>query len=428
MIRATADQVESTSIAMARPPDLEMLGSPPLPVAGVRLAAAAAGLRYSDRDDIALIELCEGAVATGVFTRNHFKAAPVAVAQAHLGECPPRYLLVNAGIANAGAGEDGIADAECCCKALADLASVPTAAVLPFSTGVIGRRLPVDRVEKTLPGLLSALSDNAWGDAARAIMTTDTRPKSEGVFCALGDTVPPVTITAIAKGAGMICPDMATMLAFIATDIELVASDARKLLAETCESSFNVITVDGDTSTNDACMLLATGRSGARFSALDDEGRSAFSAALSRVMQGLAQSIVRDAEGASRFITIKVEGALDAEAARIVAMTVANSPLVKTALSTGDPNWGRILAAIGRAPVNLAIDDVDFYFGEGRDEIKVVTHGAVDPGYEEARGVAALANTDIKIRITLGKGDASVKVWTSDLTAEYVMVNANYRS
>ncbi len=413
---------------MAKPPDGKPRGTPPLPVAGVRLATGAAGLRYSGRDDVALIELCEGAVAAGVFTRNRFKAAPVVVAQAHLSQCAPRYLLINAGVANAGVGAQGIADAKHCCAALARLGGVPGEAVLPFSTGVIGRRLPTGKIEAVLPGLLPALSGDAWDDAARAIMTTDTVPKCEGVARRCGRSESPVTLTGIAKGAGMIRPDMATMLAFVATDIELAAADAQRLLAETCETSFNAITVDGDTSTNDACVLLATGRSGLRFSALGDAGRAEFTAALSQVTQGLAQAIVRDAEGASRFVTIEVERAPAAAAARAVAMTVANSPLVKTALSAGDPNWGRILAAIGRAPVALAAEKVDFYFGGGATEVKVVTKGALDPGYEEARGVAALAGSDVLIRIALGAGDASARVWTSDLTADYVRINADYRS
>ncbi len=413
---------------MAKPPDRDALGTPPLPVAGVRLAAAAAGLRYRGRDDVALIELCEGTVAAGVFTRNRFKAAPVVVAQEHLSRRQPRYLLINAGVANAGVGAQGIGDAKQCCGALARLGDVPVEAVLPFSTGVIGRRLPTDPLEAALPGLLSALSDDAWTDAAHAMMTTDTRPKSEGVSCLQAHAAAPVTITGIAKGAGMIRPDMATMLAFVASDIGLDAATAQRLLAETCATSFNAITVDGDTSTNDACVLLATGRSGVRFSALDDDGRAAFTAALAQVMQGLAQSIVRDAEGASRFVTIEVESAPDAEAARVVAMTVAHSPLVKTALSAGDPNWGRVLAAIGRAPVAGQIENVDFYFGAGADEVQVVAKGAAAPDYTEARGAAALAGTDVFIRIVLGTGTASARVWTSDLTADYVRINADYRS
>ncbi len=409
---------------MAKAPDPKILGTQPLPVAGVRLAAGAADLRYIQRDDVALIELCEGATAVGVFTRNRFKAAPVIVAQAHLAECPPRYLLINAGIANAGTGAQGIADAERCCSALAAFGGVLPEAVLPFSTGVIGSRLPADKIEAVLPGLLAALSEDGWRNTARAMMTTDTRPKLEGVSRVCGDGGSPVTITGAAKGAGMIRPDMATMLAFIATDVQLSGAAARRLLADACETSFNAITVDGDTSTNDACMLLASGRSGVQFSALDEDGRAAFAAALLQVMQGLAQSIVKDAEGASRFVTIKVEDAADTEAARAVAMTVANSPLVKTALSVGDPNWGRVLAAIGRAPADVDMDNVDFYFGDHQ----VVSGGALDAAYTEQRGLEALAGDEILIRIALGMGDASAQVWTSDLTADYVRINADYRS
>ena len=402
----------------------KQLGTPPLSVAGVRLAAAAAELRYSGRDDVVLIELCEGATAAAMFTRNRFVAAPVIVAREHLACRPPRYLLINAGVANAGIGAQGVADAKHCCAALADRAGTPAEAVLPFSTGVIGEPLPTGKLEAVLPQLLSALSDNAWEDAARAMMTTDTVPKTEGTTCECTPGGPPVTITGIAKGAGMICPDMATMLAFVATDIELDTVAARRLLAATCEASFHAITVDGDTSTNDACVLAATGRSGVRFSELDAGGREVFSAALGKVTQGLAQSIVRDAEGASRFVTIEVEGASDTTAARAVAMTVAHSPLVKTALSAGDPNWGRVLAAIGRAPVGVDASKVDFYFGGSR----VVAGGKVDPDYEEAQGTAAFAGRDVLIRIVLGLGKASARVWTSDLTADYVRINADYRS
>ncbi len=409
---------------MAKSPDSAFLGTLPLPVPGVRLGSAAAGLRYRGRDDVAVIELCEGAVTAGVFTSNRFGAAPVVVARDHLARRAPRYLLINAGVANAGLGDPGISAAKHCCHALAELAQVPVEAVLPFSTGVIGQALPAEKIVATLPGLLESLSADAWLDAARAMMTTDTVPKSEGVSCACGDAGLPVTITGVAKGAGMIHPDMATMLAFVATDIELSVAEARSLLTKATEHSFHSITVDGDTSTNDACVLSATGRSGIRFSALDDAGRVAFSEALSRVMQGLAKSIIRDAEGASRFITIEVEGAAEPRGARAVAMTVANSPLVKTALSSGDPNWGRVLAAIGRSPVAVDIGKVDFYFGDCR----VVTSGVVDGGYREERGAAALAGREVVLRIVVGAGHASARVWTSDLTADYVRINADYRS
>ena len=409
---------------MARSPDSDFFGALPLPVSGVRLASAPAGLRYAGRDDVALIELCEGAVSSGVFTQNRFAAAPVVVAREHLAKRAPRYLLINAGVANAGLGDPGIAATRRCCDALAGLAAIPAEAVLPFSTGVIGEALPAAKIVAVLPGLLAGLSADAWLDTARAMMTTDTAPKSEGVSCVCGDAASPVTITGVAKGAGMIHPDMATMLAFVATDIELNSAEADSLLVEAAGCSFHSVTVDGDTSTNDACTLSATGRSGVRFSALDAAGRAAFGEALSRVMQGLAKSLVRDAEGASRFITIEVEGAADRRDARTVAMTVANSPLVKTALSAGDPNWGRILAAIGRAPANVDIARVDFYFGDCR----VVASGAVDRDYREEKGNAALAGREIALRIVLGVGNASTRVWTSDLTADYVRINADYRS
>ena len=417
-------RVKNTSIVMVKSRDFKILGTRPLAVAGIRLAATSADLRYHNRDDVALIELCEGTIAAGMFTRNRFKAAPVIVSQEHLAKCSPRYLLINAGIANAGVGSQGIADAKYCCRALGRLGSVQVESVLPFSTGVIGQPLPSKKIEAVLPDLLSSLSDNHWLDVAAAMMTTDTMPKSEGVRRVYGRIDSPVTITGIAKGAGMICPNMATMLAFVATDMELSVAEAQKLLSEACEISFHSITIDGDTSTNDACMLLATGSSGVQFSSLNDLERVAFSETLAQLMQGLAKSIVRDAEGASRFVTIKVECAPDISTARSVAMTVAHSPLVKTALFSGDPNWGRVLAAIGRAPCDIDIDKVDFYF----DNSRVVAGGEIDSNYDEAQGVTALAGSDVLIRIVLGMGDALAQVWTSDLTTDYVKINANYRS
>ena len=414
---------------MAKLPETIRTGAP-LQVAGVRLASAAAGLRYHDRDDVALIELCEGATAAGVFTANRFKAAPVVLAQAHLSQASPRYLLVNAGIANAGVGKQGLQDAGDCCKSLARSAGVAIEAVLPFSTGIIGQPLPADKIAAVVPDLLQGLRADGWAAAAAAIMTTDTRPKSASRVCACGSSS--VTVTGIAKGAGMIYPNMATMLAFVATDIEMNVADIRNLLNQACDRSFNAITVDGDTSTNDACLLLASGRSKVRFVELETAQRDEFERTVSQVMRELAQAIIRDAEGATRFITIRVEGATDRQAARTVGMTVAHSPLVKTALSAGDPNWGRILAAVGRAPVALDINAVDLYLAKGSDElgdeVQVVAQGTVAVAYREAQGVAALAGAEVLIRIVLNAGRHTATVWTSDLTADYVRINADYRS
>ena len=403
---------------MAPPPDARA----PLPVAGLRAAAAAAGIRR-DRDDLALIEIAPQGVAAAVFTRNRFCAAPVVVAKRHLAQGPPRYLLINAGNANAGLGDAGIADADACCAALADLAGVAPHQVLPFSTGVIGERLPCGKITSRLADLLAALSEHAWLAAARAIMTTDSVEKWSSRRVACGGAE--VTLTGIAKGAGMIRPDMATMLGFVATDLRMDAQSARALLREACDLSFNSITVDGDTSTNDACVLLASGRCGVDWHALDDGDRRRFAGALTAVMQDLAKAIVRDGEGATRLIEIKVRGAASADEARAIAYTVAHSPLVKTACSAGDPNWGRIIAAVGRSPVEgLDVARVRCFIGEHC----IFRDGAKADDYDEARAKEIMSAPEFAIRLELGRGDADAVVWTSDLTEEYVRINADYRS
>lgn len=395
----------------------------PLPVAGFRVAALPCGIRYRGRDDLALIEVAEQAAAAAVFTRNRFCAAPVVVARKHLGREMPRYLLINAGNANAGTGEAGVADAEACCAELARLAGVAPHRVLPFSTGVIGERLPCDKITAQLPALLAALSEDGWLAAARAMMTTDTVEKwrSRRVACGGGE----VALTGIAKGAGMIRPDMATMLAFVATDMQMDAQVARELLRDACALSFNSITVDGDTSTNDACVLLASGRSGVRWRDLDDAARRHFAAALTGLMQDLAKAIVRDGEGATRLIAVDVRGAISVGEARAVAYTVAHSPLVKTACCAGDPNWGRIIAAVGRSPVEgLDVARVGCYL----DEHCIFADGAVAADYDERRAAEIMSAPEFTIRIELGRGDAGAVIWTSDLTEDYVKINAGYRS
>ncbi len=392
-----------------------------LPVRGVRLATADAGIRYRDRDDMVLIEIAEGAQTAAVLTRNRFCAAPVSVARAHLHAAAPRYLLINAGNANAGTGQAGLEDAEACCAALGKLAGVDGQAVLPFSTGVIGMRLPTAKIVSALPRLLDGLGEDHWMRAARAIMTTDTMAKGVSRTLRVHDQT--VTITGIAKGAGMICPNMATMLAFIATDAALDSQQIESLLVELVEESFNSITVDGDTSTNDACVLIATGASGAR--PVTAPEAAAFRAALKEVFLGLAQAIVRDAEGANKFITLHVERARTYEEAKSVAYTVAHSPLVKTALYASDPNWGRILAAVGRAPVDdLQLEHIDIWLGKE----PLIAAGEPAASYTEEKGQAVVREPEIEIRISLGRGDAKATVWTSDLSHEYVSVNASYRS
>lgn len=407
---------------MAPPAELRGVAVAPLPVAGFRVAAAPCGIRYRGRDDLALIEVAEQTAAAAVFTRNRFCAAPVVVAGKHLAREAPRYLLINAGNANAGTGEAGSAAAETCCAELAQLAGVAPHRVLPFSTGVIGEQLPCDKITAQLPGLLAALSEDGWLAAARAIMTTDTVEKWRSCRVACGGEA---VLTGIAKGAGMICPDMATMLAFVATDLQMDAQTARKLLREACALSFNSITVDGDTSTNDACVLLASGRSGVRWNDLDDAGRRGFAAALTGLMQDLAKAIVRDAEGATRLIAVDVRGAASVGEARAVAYTVAHSPLVKTACYAGDPNWGRIIAAVGRSPVDgLDVSRIVCYL----DEHLIFADGAQAAGYDEHRAVKIMSAPEFTIRIELGRGAAAAVIWTSDLTEDYVKINADYRT
>ncbi|WP_300274092.1 bifunctional glutamate N-acetyltransferase/amino-acid acetyltransferase ArgJ [Halomonas sp.] len=392
-------------------------------IAGLRLGTAMAGIKKPDRRDLVVIEAPAGARMAGTFTRNAFCAAPVTVAREHLasGEAP-RYLVINTGNANAGTGETGLRDARATCDELARLAGVPAEAVLPFSTGVIGEPLPMERLVAGLPAALQALDDGpeAWRQAGEGILTTDTRAKGASVTLEIaGETV---TLNGIAKGSGMIQPNMATMLAFVATDATLEQGLLDTLLRESVERSFNCITVDGDTSTNDACMLISTGRGP---TVEGDEAITVFRNGLVRVMTELAQAIIRDGEGATKFVTLQVEGATTRREALGVAFTVANSPLVKTALYASDANWGRILAAVGRAPVgDFEVDRVTIDLGD----VRLVEQGGRAPGYTEAAGSAVMAREEIPIRIDLGRGEASATVWTNDLSHDYVSINANYRS
>ena len=391
------------------------------PVAGVRLAAVEAGIRYRDRRDLVLMELAEGSTAAAVFTRNAFRAAPVLVAEAQLAAAAPRYLLINSGNANAGTGQPGLDAAQASCQALAEAAGCRAEEVLPFSTGVIGEPLPVERIAQALPAAVQALAEDAWMDAARGIMTTDTLPK--GVSRRVTINGAPVTITGIAKGSGMIHPDMATMLAYVATDAALPADLLRQCLRLAADRSFNAVTVDGDTSTNDACVLVATGAAGV--SVGEGAALDAFQAALDEVCMQLAQAIVRDGEGATKFVTIDVVGARHEAEARQVGFTIAHSPLVKTALFASDPNWGRILAAVGRAGIeDLDVGRIDIHLGG----VRIVRGGGRDPDYTEAQGQAVMKQAEIDIRVALDRGDARVRIWTTDLSHEYVRINAEYRS
>ncbi len=392
------------------------------PVAGVRLGSTRAGLRRrSERHDLLLVELAEGSTGAAVFTRNAFCAAPVTVARNHLAATPPRWLLVNAGNANAGTGAEGLAAAEACCRALAELAGLQASGVLPFSTGVIGEPLPVGKLTAALPQALAALDVAGWKAAAEAIMTTDTRPKGASRCVSLGGRE--FTVTGIAKGAGMIRPDMATMLAFIATDASLPAVELQATLDAAVNASFNRISVDGDTSTNDACVLLATGASGVT---IDSETeRAAFDGAVREVCVELAQAIVRDGEGATKFITVRIEGGANPGECLQVAETIAHSPLVKTAFFASDPNWGRILAAVGRAGLEaLDLERVVIDL----DEVRIVEGGGRAAGYREEDGQRVMDREEITVRVDLGRGPASETLWTCDFSHDYVTINAEYRT
>ena len=392
-------------------------------VPGVRVATAALGGRRTPRDDLALFELAAGASCAATFTRNAFCAAPVTVAREHLARVPPRYLLVNAGNANAGTGGRGIEDAKRCCAIVADATGAPIESVLPFSTGVIGEPLPVERFERAVPIAAGRLDEDGWLDAAAAIATTDLVPKGVSRTVALGGRR--AVVTGIAKGSGMIRPDMATMLAFVATDAAVAPDALRSMARDAVEASFNRITVDGDTSTNDACVLAATGALGNSPVEAGTPELSALAGAVGDVMRGLAQAIVRDGEGATKFITVEVVEGQDRSECLAVAWTVAHSPLVKTALYASDANWGRILAAVGRAGLaDLDLDRIRIRLNDAC----IVSGGGRDPGYTEAAGSEAVAGEEIVIRIALGRGEAVERVWTCDLSHQYVTINAEYRT
>ncbi|MFZ5491996.1 MAG: bifunctional glutamate N-acetyltransferase/amino-acid acetyltransferase ArgJ [Pseudomonadota bacterium] len=392
-------------------------------IAGVRLASAAAGVRKPGRDDVVLLELAPGSRAAAVFTQNAFCAAPVTLARQHLASTAPRYLLINSGNANAGTGAPGMAAAQACCAELARLTGCAAAAVLPFSTGVIGEPLPVERIAAVLPDALTSLSADGWNAAARAIMTTDTVAKGHSVtrHTPRGS----LTVTGIAKGSGMIHPNMATMLAYVATDAAVSQTALQACLEHAMGGSFNRITVDGDTSTNDACVLMATGQGAVTVDDLGTAEGQALQAAVDEVCRTLAQAIVRDGEGATKFITITVDSGRDAAECAQVAYAIARSPLVKTAFFASDPNWGRILAAVGYAGVDaLDIDRVDVHLGD----VCIVRGGARAADYTEAQGQAVMTQDEITVRVALGRGTAQTTVWTCDFSYDYVRINAEYRT
>jgi glutamate N-acetyltransferase / amino-acid N-acetyltransferase len=392
-------------------------------VKGIRLGSCNAGIKQTQRDDVLVIEMADGGSSAAVFTRNAFCAAPVHVAKAHLVAGTPQWLLVNSGNANAGTGVKGMEDAYTSCKALAQIVGTEPQQVMPFSTGVIGENLPMDKLLNALPAAVSNLSASNWGRAARAIMTTDTFPKGVSIKIELDGA--PVTITGISKGAGMIQPNMATMLSFIATDANIAQSLLQQCLVQAAELSFNRITVDGDTSTNDACVVLASACSAAPEILPASQHYTVFSAALECVCKQLAEAIVRDGEGATKLIRIVVEQAKnDAEAVQ-VAKTIAHSPLVKTAFFASDPNWGRILAAVGRSGVeNLQLDKVEIYL----DDVCIVAEGGRAEAYTEAAGQTVMKQEEITVRVVLARGTASQKVLTCDFSYDYVKINAEYRT
>lgn len=393
------------------------------PVDGIRLGTTRAGIRKPDRRDLVVIECAFGTQAAAVFTQNRFCAAPVIVAREHLSKAPPRALVINTGFANAGTGVEGLRDARETCAALASKLGCSATEILPFSTGVIGERLPMDRLTAGLAGSLSAMTGNGWVEAAHGIMTTDTLPKGSSRRVKIdGKTI---TITGIAKGAGMICPNMATMLAFVATDISAPRDVLQTVLARAADESFNRISVDGDTSTNDACVLLASGSAGVSIPVAEGNAFEAFQAALLEVLADLSQAIVRDAEGATKFITIEVVDGASREDALEVAYTIAHSPLVKTAFFASDPNWGRILAAVGRARIgSLDVGKVSIHL----DDVCIVENGGRSPAYTEALGQKVMAKAEIRVRVSLGAGTAHARLWTCDLSYDYVKINADYRS
>jgi glutamate N-acetyltransferase / amino-acid N-acetyltransferase len=395
------------------------------PVAGVRLGIAMAGVRKANRRDLTVVAIDEGARVAGVFTRNRFCAAPVQLCREHLAAGHAiRALLVNTGNANAGTGADGLARARRTCAALAGHLGIRPEQVLPFSTGVIMEVLPVERIEAGLPPAVADLRSDQWGTAAEAIMTTDTLPKAASRQVTIGGRA--VTITGVSKGAGMIRPNMATMLGFIATDAAVAPALMQPLVQRAADASFNRITIDGDTSTNDSFVLIATGRAGhPEITSLDGGDGAALAAAIDAVAEQLAQAIVRDGEGATKFITVRVEGGRSETECRQVAYAIAHSPLVKTAFFASDPNLGRILAAVGYAGIDdLDQSLIDLYL----DDVHVAERGGRHPAYREEDGQRVMKQSEITVRVVLRRGAAQALVWTCDLSHEYVSINADYRS
>ena len=393
------------------------------PIKGLRLGHAHAGIRKANRKDVLVLELAEGSSVAGVFTKNRFCAAPVSICREHLKSgLPIRALVVNTGNANAGTGEPGYQNAIKTCDELAQLMGLKREQVLPFSTGVILEPLPVDKLVAALPAAIGNLQADNWFNAAESIMTTDTQPKAASIEVMIDGKA--ITLTGISKGAGMIHPNMATMLGYVATDAQVSQDLLQALTTEAADVSFNAITIDGDTSTNDSFIVMATGVSGVQIPASGEQYET-FRQALIKLSQTLAQMIVRDGEGATKFITIQIEGGKTNEECKQVAEAIAHSPLVKTAFFASDPNLGRILAAIGYAGItDLDVSQVQLWL----DDVWVAKNGGRNPDYKEEDGQAVMKKSEIVVRAHLGRGSASQTIWTCDLSHEYVSINADYRS
>ena len=393
-------------------------------IKGIRLSASSAKIYRKKRDDIALIEITDGSVTSAAFTQNRFCAAPVQISKNHLSKSKPRYCLINAGNANAGTGEDGLSNSKAICSELAKITNCNENEILPFSTGVIGEDLPVEKINKVLPQLVKNLSEDCWVNVAKSIMTTDTIPKAVSSQISIANST--VSITGIAKGSGMIKPDMATMLSFVATDANVTKDALDKIRDHALFKSFNRITVDGDTSTNDSFLLISTcaidapiidKKDSKEFKILENE--------IIKVCRELAQAIVRDGEGATKFISIQVDEGIDSSECLSVAYKVAESLLVKTAFTASDPNWGRIIAAIGNSNIrDLDIHKIDVYI----DDICIVNNGERSKTYNEDKAKEVMRQNEIILRINLRRGTFSEEIWTTDLSYEYIKINAEYRS
>ncbi len=400
------------------------LGAMPVmhPVKGFALGIASAGVKKAGRRDLVLMRCAEGSTVAGVFTQNAFCAAPVQLCKQRLGQ-PVRYLITNTGNANAATGQPGLAAAQQVCQAVADSLNVPLEQVLPFSTGVIGEPLPVDKITAALPAAIADLKEDNWALAGEGIMTTDTLPKGASQqFEHDGETF---TVTGISKGAGMIRPNMATMLGYVATDAKVSQTVLQQLVKQAADQSFNRISIDGDTSTNDSFMLIATGQTGAAIDKAEGELYQKLQHAVCAVAMQLAQAIVRDGEGATKFVTVQVEQGGNVKECLDVAYAVAHSPLIKTALFASDPNWGRIVAAVGYAGVpRLEQEKVNVFL----NDVCIVKDGGRAASYTEEQGAAVMQQEEILIRIQLGRGEFSETIWTTDLSHEYVRINAEYRT